>query len=290
MAQYRKEPPRPMTLAPEHAELNEHLNAYVDRAVDEPVRRRLTAHLSTCAACRADLAQLRATRDAVRDLPTLRAPRPFTLPEPVQAPGTPTRAQSWLQGRSGRQDREVLPSRGRDGWILTWTWRLGALGTTICLLISLSTVAVPSPYTVFTGAADSASRASSAPTELAAGAVPAPPESLARAAAPSSAASPAQQAQQGVPAPALAERDSSQRLAPAAPAGRAGVPQSPARASEGSPGTQSEVARSPASRAPSPGAGQSSAAQWLALAVVLALPSAALFALDRRTAARVGVR
>lgn len=249
-----------MTLAPEHAELNEHLNAYVDRAVDEPVRQRLTAHLTDCATCRADLAQLRATRDAVRHLPTLRAPRPFTLPEPVGPRGTPAGPPPWVQGAAGRQSSAALPRRRRAGWILTWTWRLGALGATICLLISLTTFATPAPRLAATGAADTSSSASSG-----------------------------QPGQPGGPAPALAERDSSQRVGPAAQSARPGVPQAPAPASEGTSGTPSEVARSPASPAQTPNAGQSSAARWLALAFVLALPSAALFALDRR-AARVGVR
>lgn len=291
-----------MTLAPEHSELNEHLNAYLDRAVDEPVRRRLTAHLTTCAACRSDLAQLRATRDAVRDLPPLRAPRPFTLPEPLGPRGTPVGPQPGARGdvaRQGslRQDPGALPRLGLAGGVLTWAWRLGGLAATLCLLISLTTFAVPAPQSVFTGAADSASRLSSAPTAPAPGPAPVPSESLARSAAPSGAAS---SGQPGVPAPALAERDSSQRVAPAAQADRPGAPQSPAReiapgipsapAPDSPSGAQGQVAPPPASRAPSPDSEQSSAAQWLALAVVLALASAALFAFDRRAATRVDIR
>ena len=88
-----------MAVAPDHAELSEQLNAYLDRALDDVTRRRLERHLAACAACRLDLEQLRATRDALRSLPQLEAPRSFAIALP--APRTLASPRRWASRRRG---------------------------------------------------------------------------------------------------------------------------------------------------------------------------------------------
>src|SRR5437763_3796176 len=104
-----------MAIAPEHAELNEHLNAYLDGELDAAARAAFERHLQACAACQMDLDQLRATRTAVQTLSTLRSPRPMTITAPA-ATG-PEHAGGWL---------------GR--W-LPWTWRLSAFAAAGCVLV-----------------------------------------------------------------------------------------------------------------------------------------------------------
>src|SRR5439155_20158450 len=96
-----------MAVAPEHAELNEQLTAYLDGELNAPARAAFERHLQACAACQLDLEQLRATRAAVQALATLRAPRPLAITAPAAPP------EAAAQG----------------GWLarwLPWTWRLGA--------------------------------------------------------------------------------------------------------------------------------------------------------------------
>ena len=58
----------------------EQLSALLDDELDEQERAELTAHLPTCAACRAELESLRRTRALVRALPQPALPRSFALP------------------------------------------------------------------------------------------------------------------------------------------------------------------------------------------------------------------
>jgi hypothetical protein len=62
-----------------HRRLRRDLSAYVDNMLSERARRRLEAHLDSCQACRQELAELRATVEALGSLPMAEAPRSFTL-------------------------------------------------------------------------------------------------------------------------------------------------------------------------------------------------------------------
>jgi negative regulator of sigma E activity len=78
----------------EHLEHNwdqqrEQLSALLDNELSEQERAELTAHLSTCAACRAELESLRRTSALMRALPAPALPRSFVLPldaAPAQEP------------------------------------------------------------------------------------------------------------------------------------------------------------------------------------------------------------
>jgi hypothetical protein len=249
-----------MTVAAEHAELNEHLNAYLDGALDDVTRRRLERHLATCDVCPADLAQLRLTRDALRAMPVLRAPREFTLPVPLPSPGDrPSRAPS---------PAPVAP------W-LAWSWRLGSLGAAACLLLAVVTSLLAAPPTT---PAVTVARApfSASPTTL--------PERDTSARAPQGGAA------QAPAAPSLAQRQGAQENAAASGAGGAppgadqaqapaGLAQAPPAAASAPPAPKS-APESPAAPGPPP------SSLWLTVAFVLAACSAGLFALERRSRAR----
>ena len=57
------------------------LSAYVDGQLEPPARDRLEAHIETCTPCREALAELRALRSALQELPPATAPRSFVLRE-----------------------------------------------------------------------------------------------------------------------------------------------------------------------------------------------------------------
>lgn len=57
------------------------LSAYVDGQLEPPARDRLEAHIETCTPCREALAELRALRSALQELPPATAPRSFALRE-----------------------------------------------------------------------------------------------------------------------------------------------------------------------------------------------------------------
>jgi hypothetical protein len=243
-----------MTTVSEHAELNEHLNAYLDGALDQATLRRLERHLQSCELCRADLDQLRLTRDALRALPALRAPRPFTIPV-APVPATVRPAAPWL----------------------AWAWRLGSFGAAACLLLAVVTsfAAAPGP----------------ASTALSEGAAPVAP--LPRSAAladrdSAQRAGPAQrqqnaQAEQAAVAPAASPAAPEPAPAPAGGAGGglagsgSGVASPPAGFAPAP--SDAQVKTAPPPPAP-PGA-----TPWLALAAILGAGSAALFVVDRRSRA-----
>jgi hypothetical protein len=62
-----------------HRRFRRDLSAYMDDMLPERARRRLEAHLDSCQACRQELAELRATVEALGSLPMAEAPRSFTL-------------------------------------------------------------------------------------------------------------------------------------------------------------------------------------------------------------------
>ncbi len=57
----------------------ENLSAYLDDELSDAERARVEAHLRTCAQCQRELESLRYTMRMVQELPTVRAPRAFTL-------------------------------------------------------------------------------------------------------------------------------------------------------------------------------------------------------------------
>ena len=274
-----------MIVAGDHAELNEHLNAYLDGELDAALQERVAAHLASCEHCRRDLAQLSATRQALAALSPLRAPRPFT----VTAPARPARAP-WLE--------RLLP----------WGWRLGALASAACLIVavlsalpgapaqsSLSSVDVrvgsaerttsaaearpgPAGASPATGsAALRAPQAQSQPAAPASAGVAADKASgaaagAAPAASPPAAAAPAQ----GTTVGAATARDNAVQSVASAQSGR---PESASVApEEARPAPAAAVAFSPSSRATP----YAAAAAWLAGAVVLAVLSAIAFSVTRR--------
>ncbi len=55
------------------------LSAYLDDRLDAPARRRIDRHIAGCARCRDELAAIRQTRDLLRRVQPIRAPRSFAL-------------------------------------------------------------------------------------------------------------------------------------------------------------------------------------------------------------------
>ncbi len=68
---------------------NDELSAYLDGAVEDDVRWAIDDHLATCAACRAELAELRATVQLLRSLPVPTRPRSFQLGPEHARPSPP---------------------------------------------------------------------------------------------------------------------------------------------------------------------------------------------------------
>jgi predicted anti-sigma-YlaC factor YlaD len=66
--------------ANEHERVEALLSAYLDGRASQVQRTMVERHLKSCANCERNLATLRATVVAVRDLPHVRAPRSFALP------------------------------------------------------------------------------------------------------------------------------------------------------------------------------------------------------------------
>jgi anti-sigma factor RsiW len=62
-----------------HRRFRRDLSAYLDDMLSERARRRLEVHLDSCQACRQELAELRATIEALGSLPMAEAPRSFAL-------------------------------------------------------------------------------------------------------------------------------------------------------------------------------------------------------------------
>jgi hypothetical protein len=72
-----------------HRRTRRQLSPYLDGMLSEQESRRLEAHLAQCQACRDELAELRATIQALAELPLVKAPRSFALtaaPRRIEAP------------------------------------------------------------------------------------------------------------------------------------------------------------------------------------------------------------
>jgi hypothetical protein len=74
------------------------LSAYLDAQATADERRRVEAHLATCAACRNELAGLRHTVTLLHALPRIPVPRAFTLAEVQVGRGRPAAQPAWLGG------------------------------------------------------------------------------------------------------------------------------------------------------------------------------------------------
>ncbi|MGB2695852.1 MAG: zf-HC2 domain-containing protein [Dehalococcoidia bacterium] len=87
-----------------HPVSDEQLSAYLDEQLVAAAGARVQAHVESCASCRQTLDELRAMRSALRSLPSVAAPRSYTLREAdVQTPayvqpGWPSRTMPALSG------------------------------------------------------------------------------------------------------------------------------------------------------------------------------------------------
>src|SRR5436190_24130849 len=72
------------------------LSAYLDQELSVGDARRVEAHLRTCAQCRRELETLRYTMQMVQALPSVRAPRSFTLSDAQAARVRPRGPSGWL--------------------------------------------------------------------------------------------------------------------------------------------------------------------------------------------------
>ena len=79
--------------ANEHERVEALLSAYLDGRASRAERALVERHLKSCADCARNLATLRATLVAVRDLPHIRAPRSFALPRSM---AKQPRSTPWL--------------------------------------------------------------------------------------------------------------------------------------------------------------------------------------------------
>jgi anti-sigma factor RsiW len=59
------------------------ISAFLDDELEDELALEVTRHLATCDECLDELEQLRATRDALRRLPGIQAPRPMLTPAAV---------------------------------------------------------------------------------------------------------------------------------------------------------------------------------------------------------------
>ncbi|CAA9275064.1 MAG: hypothetical protein AVDCRST_MAG77-3464 [uncultured Chloroflexi bacterium] len=281
-----------------HADDADELNALLDGELDAARRAALEAHISGCALCLEDLATLRLARTALRDLPLLRAPRPFTVAAGATS-GEPAAAIATAAAVSG------APSRWQG--LFGWGWRLGSFGAAACVLMAVlsgrgslpaagpfatgdlaakgqvaesqSQPVAPAPNAALANR-DAAQRVSPQATPAAGGA-----GSSAGSSTGLTAAVPADSARSGgaaPPAAAPAQAPVAQPPAPAAGDASVSAPSSPAipaggRVSGGFGSGAAIPASAPAVRQAVP-----PAAPWTAAAVSLGLGSAVLFALDRR--------
>src|SRR5437868_6264348 len=72
------------------------LSAYLDQELSAADARRVEAHLRSCAQCRRELETLRYTMQMVQALPSVRAPRSFTLSDAQAARMRPRSSGGWL--------------------------------------------------------------------------------------------------------------------------------------------------------------------------------------------------
>ena len=85
--------------------VTDNLSAYLDNRLSGTERARIESHLRTCSGCQADLESLRYTARLLQAMPTMRAPRSFTLTPEQAARVRPRWQAGWiyraLQGMTG---------------------------------------------------------------------------------------------------------------------------------------------------------------------------------------------
>ena len=193
-----------MIIDTEHDAVDEQLNAFLDGELDAGHRARVEAHVAACETCRRELGELQTTRSALRTLPALRAPRPFTLEAPPHRP----RVWAWLP----------------------WTWRAGSLATAACLVMAWASTFPPAARFA-SQAAPSLSR--QAPPSGAS--AEAPPAKVADQAAPATSLAPAAAPRQEV------QRAAPSAATPQSGAGGAAAQPSPAANRDYEPGENARI-------------------------------------------------
>src|SRR5207237_5364388 len=74
----------------------DNLSAYLDNRLSGTERARIESHLHTCSRCQADLESLRYTARLLQAMPTMRAPRSFTLTPEQAARVRPRWQAGWI--------------------------------------------------------------------------------------------------------------------------------------------------------------------------------------------------
>jgi hypothetical protein len=113
-----------------HNQVAELLSAYIDGEVTGDERALVETHLVTCVACARDMATLRQTVTMLRQLPSVAAPRPFTLRESDVAPIRPARPAwwrlPWAQGLVAAAAVLLCVAAAGGVWLLGRTGMVGA--------------------------------------------------------------------------------------------------------------------------------------------------------------------
>src|SRR5438067_7575023 len=147
--------------------VTDNLSAYLDNRLSGAERARVELHLRTCSACQADLQSLRYTTRILQAMPSLRAPRAFTLTSEQAARARPRWQGNWiyraLQGATGVAALLLLLVVGLDLFALSNTRAFTASAPAPSALRVATQVAPPA-------AADAATNESKAATIAPAGA------------------------------------------------------------------------------------------------------------------------
>src|SRR5579862_386389 len=168
--------------------VSELLSAYLDGQVNVPERSRVEAHLAECAACRADLEELRTLASMLRRLPAQRPPRSFALGPRVVRPDA-------LSGTMGGYLRAISSVAAALAVV--------AIGLSLIFRgLPRQTATVAAPAAAQVAASAAASQAPAAPARAA------PAGAVAAASRPAAASAPA----------AAAAKPEANAAAPAAPA------------------------------------------------------------------------
>jgi anti-sigma factor RsiW len=113
-----------------HNQVAELLSAYIDGEVTGDERALVEMHLATCVACARDMATLRQTVTMLRQLPSVAAPRPFTLRESDVASIRPPRPAwwrlPWAQGLVAATAVLLCVAAVGGVWLLGRTGMVGA--------------------------------------------------------------------------------------------------------------------------------------------------------------------
>ncbi len=149
--------------------VREQLSDYMDGLLAGEARDGVRAHLETCADCRADYIELRATRKLMQSMPPVAAPRAFTLTPEMAGKARKT---SFWEGFFGRQNAPRLATGSLVAFLLLFLFVAGDFlgkvnpeAASIRTANSQSAPAVPSGGSAPQPAAAGASDAAAAPTD-----------------------------------------------------------------------------------------------------------------------------